>query len=133
VEIDASISEKSANPFRGNGVSIPSMKVINPEGFMPMERVVCGVYCIRNTYNGMEYVGMSKDVWQRYLMHERMSGLTSDKTQLISKAISAYGITGFTIELIENCVVTQRQPRIAEKEHIMSRNTLVPMGYNVRL
>lgn len=84
------------------------------------------VYCLTNTINGKQYVGITKqDVIKRW-----KSGKGYKKPTRIGSAIAKYGWNNFNKEvLFEN--LTQKQAIEVEKEYIKKLDT-INSGYNVQ-
>jgi predicted GIY-YIG superfamily endonuclease len=62
--------------------------------------VVTGIYCFTNKVNGKQYVGLSKDIAERYASH---IGARSPKKSAMFLPIRKYGIESFTFEVLEEC------------------------------
>lgn len=83
-----------------------------------------GIYCIQNTVNGKEYVGMSINLKQRLQAHLAMQ---YDRKPLY-RAMKKYGIDKFQVKLLQ--VNPWDSLGKLEADHIKLRNTLAPNGYN---
>ena len=60
--------------------------------------MTCGIYCITNNINGMQYVGQSINIEKR--IHQHIHG---NKESEIHKAIKEYGVNNFTFEPLISC------------------------------
>lgn len=67
-----------------------------------MENTTCGIYKITNLVNGKIYIGSSINLDRRLYEHKH----SRNKTTVISKAISKYGVDKFQFEVIEICAET---------------------------
>ena len=86
---------------------------------------VSGIYVIRNTLNGKEYVGQSIDVHRRLVDHVRKPV----EGRYLYRAISKYGITCFQVCLL--LTVLREELQLAEIAVISERGCQAPAGYNL--
>lgn len=86
---------------------------------------VGGLYIIRNTLNGKEYVGQSSNVGKRCMEHLR----ASDPSKLLYRAIAKHGVAAFEV----SCHLKGEVSTLPDLEVILiaERGTLVPKGYNL--
>lgn len=95
------------------------------EDCLAMPINISGVYVVRNTLNGKEYVGKGIDVRRRLLVHSR----STSSTMYIHRAVRKFGIANF-----KYCVYllgeTSELPEL-EQLLIAERNTMAPSGYNL--
>lgn len=88
---------------------------------------VSGIYVIRHSLTGKEYVGRSFDIYRRLGTHVRYD--KSDKP--LYRAIAKYGLINFEVCLL--CVADSANLDTLEIAAITSRGTLTPKGYNLTL
>lgn len=69
-----------------------------------------GIYLITNTINGMQYVGQSVDISQRWSQHKTTAKNIKETADLY-QAMREYGIDNFTCEVIEECSKEQLNER----------------------
>ena len=69
-----------------------------------------GIYLITNTINGMQYVGQSVDMSQRWSQHKTAAKNIKETADLY-QAMREYGIDNFTCEVIEECSKEQLNER----------------------
>lgn len=86
---------------------------------------VSGIYVIRHTVSGKEYVGLSSNVRRRAGTHTR----ATKRNSLIRRATLKYGLGEFEICLLCTAPV-DALPRL-ETEAVSARGTLTPAGYNL--
>lgn len=60
--------------------------------------MTCGIYCITNTINRMQYVGQSESIERRFKQH-----IESPSSSDIHQAIEKYGAHNFRFEIIVAC------------------------------
>lgn len=87
---------------------------------------VAYVYCITNTLNGMQYVGVSINPQKRFASHCRSVG---SHRLLLKNAIIKYGKENFKIEVLLKA--SQKYCYEIESKVIALYNTLKPNGYNL--
>jgi group I intron endonuclease len=86
---------------------------------------VSGVYVIRHRADGMEYVGISKNVRRRGMRHRGADKADS----YLHRAVRARGPESFDIALLQQAAV-QDLPSL-EVWHIAQRQCVQPAGYNL--
>ena len=69
-----------------------------------------GIYLITNTINGMQYVGQSVDMSQRWSQHKTTAKNIKETADLY-QAMREYGIDNFTCEVLEECSKKQLNER----------------------
>ena len=76
-------------------------KVIPWEGWLLM----IGIYKITNKLNGHIYIGLSKNIEERWKKHCQKYKNSNDKEyeKYLYRAFRKYGIDNFTFEVIEEC------------------------------
>ena len=91
--------------------------------------VSCGIYCIENIINGKMYVGQSRNIRKRLIVHlSRAKSPLTHKSALYS-AMVKYGIDNFSIKILELCDSSLLNPR--ESFWIKELNCMSPNGYNL--
>lgn len=68
-----------------------------------------GIYKITNTVNGKCYVGQSRDIEARWQKH--LSAYKSSPDWELYRAFKKYGISKFTFEIIEECLMEELNER----------------------
>ena len=64
--------------------------------------MTCGIYCITNNINGMQYVGQSVNIENRFQQH-----IKSESNSDIHNAIVQYGTYNFRFEILVECLPTE--------------------------
>lgn len=83
-----------------------------------------GIYVIRHTVSGKEYVGLSRNVKKRASGHR----VANKPRSLLHRAINAHGIEEFEICLAE--MPSLEDLSAAEVRVIAERSSVTPLGYN---
>lgn len=91
-----------------------------------------GIYKIENLINHKCYIGLSKNIEERWKRHKKTAFNSNDKgyNYPIYRAIRKYGIENFSFEVIEECKVSELNQK--EKEYIQKYNSFFD-GYNQNL
>ena len=102
------------------------------------EKVICGIYQIKNKINGKSYIGQSKDIYNRWKQHKLV---ISDNCNSIMKeypfyqALKKYGIENFDFSILEECSTEELDKK--EKYWINKLNTYINSinsnGYNLTI
>lgn len=71
---------------------------------------VSGIYLITNTLNGMQYIGQSIDIGQRWSQHKATAKNIKENADLY-QAMREYGIENFICEILEECNKDQLNER----------------------
>jgi group I intron endonuclease len=90
-----------------------------------LKKEVFSVYVITNLSNGMKYVGMSKNIQQRWNNHKNANYFTSK----LHIAIHAEGIDNFEMTHLADCF-TRNDAESLEKTFISEYGSRYPNGYN---
>lgn len=98
------------------------MKLLSFKNFFKLP----GVYIIKNMVNNKLYVGESVNIWHRMYMHRN-----KDRKQVISKAISKYGIENFEVYVEYFPNFNKHELLIIEENLIKNLKCLYPNGYNI--
>lgn len=69
-----------------------------------------GIYLITNTINGLQYVGQSIDMVQRWSQHKSTAKNVKETADLY-QAMRKYGIENFTFKILEECDKSQLNER----------------------
>jgi hypothetical protein len=87
------------------------------------------VYLVRNTVNGMDYVGQTTKTPETRWRGHVAAARTGRSDMRLLPAIREYGPDSFTIEVLQEC---DDQPSLnrAERAWIERLETLAPTGYN---
>lgn len=88
------------------------------------------IYVIKNKETGKLYIGQTiQDVDKRFKQHLRLC--KTNKYQYIYKAISKYGSSAFSYEVLEQGITDYDTLNEREEYYINKFNTIVPNGYNL--
>jgi len=82
------------------------------------------IYKITHNTTGKTYIGQTKNLNKRLSQHKRY------KKSYIGKALRAYGIESFTVEIVY-IAHTKDMANRYEQHYIKYFNSLVPNGYNL--
>ncbi len=89
-------------------------------------RKICGIYVIRNTVNGMCYVGSSSNIAKRWSAHKCKSTWKNCSNELYVD-IQYYGLDKFKFEVLEECSIDELHKK--EREYMEQLGT-IENGYN---
>lgn len=88
-----------------------------------------GIYTIKNKINNKYYIGLSINIEQRFLFHQRRLRDNTHKNKHLQKSYNKYGIEGFEFIVIEEC--TEEQLCDKEKYYIKHyKSYKSELGYN---
>lgn len=68
-----------------------------------------GIYKITNVINNKMYIGQSINLHKRFTEHVYSVGYESTKKRYLYRAINKYGIENFTVEVIEECSIEDKE------------------------
>jgi hypothetical protein len=68
----------------------------------------CGVYLWKNKENGKCYIGSSNSLSRRFREYFNLNYLERNKSMLICRALLKYGYSGFSLEILEYCKLSER-------------------------
>lgn len=86
----------------------------------------CCIYLLRNTVNGMKYVGVSWSLRRRIKDHSKKAGPSKS---YVRNAINEYGIEAFELSIL--FTGERRECLEREKQLIDEHGSLAPNGYNI--
>lgn len=89
-----------------------------------------GIYCIENTTNGKKYIGLSRNIEQRWNEHRSKLCRGKHKNIYLQRAWNADGAGAFRFYIIELCsadVLSECEQYHINKEHTLSHE----WGYNL--
>ena len=89
-----------------------------------------GIYCIENTVNNKKYIGLSRNIEQRWNEHRSKLRRGKHGNIYLQRAWNHYGEKAFKFYIIELCdsdVLSERESYYIEKEHTLSHK----FGYNL--
>lgn len=95
-----------------------------------MDKYLCGIYCIENTFNNKKYIGLSRDIRRRW--NEHKSDLRNNKhvNVYLQSAWNLYGEESFDFSIVELCdpldICDKERHYIAEYHTLSHEN-----GYNL--
>ncbi len=95
-----------------------------------MREKIIGIYCIENTVNNKKYIGLSRNVEQRWNEHRSKLRLGKHKNIYLQRAWNNYGEDAFRFYVIETCaseMLSEREEYYIAKEHTLSHES----GYNL--
>lgn len=84
------------------------------------------IYIITNSLNAKQYVGMAKNLTNRWYSHKQAKGACP----VLHSAIKKYGIESFVFTHIANAFDHESACEI-ERLLIIQHNTKIPFGYNI--
>lgn len=88
---------------------------------------ICGVYKITHIGSGKSYIGISKNIYHRWVQHKSWVN-TKNRRSAIYAAMQKYGIDAFSWQVIEECDVNSLEAR--ERHWIVVFDTF-NNGYNL--
>lgn len=68
---------------------------------------ICGIYCIRNSINGVKYIGQSTDIYNRWKDHRWALNNDVHHNTYIQNAWNKYGEENFDFLIVEECDESQ--------------------------
>lgn len=91
------------------------------------------IYLYKNNVSGLEYVGKSErsDKKARLREHKRSTNAENHKNNPLYQDIKLYGKENFSYTILEDGIQSEKDLTIAERYHILKRNSLYPNGYNL--
>lgn len=64
---------------------------------------ICGIYCIENLVNGKKYIGLSRNIFQRFNRHKNSLNGGYHTNEHLQSAWNKYGENNFSFSIIEVC------------------------------
>jgi group I intron endonuclease len=95
-----------------------------------MREKIIGIYCIENTINGKKYIGLSRNIEQRWNEHRSKLRRGKHKNIYLQRAWNNCGEDAFKFYIMEICdsdVLSEREQYYITKEHTLSHE----FGYNL--
>lgn len=90
---------------------------------------VSGIYVLENLFNGKKYIGQSRNIRKRLILHlSRAKNPITHKSALYS-AMAKYGVDNFSIKILELC--DSSLLNYYESFWIKELNCMSPNGYNL--
>lgn len=89
-----------------------------------------GIYCIENTINGKKYIGLSRNIEQRWNEHRSKLRRGKHINICLQRAWDKYGEDAFMFYILELCdsdMLSEREEYYIAKEHTLSHE----FGYNL--
>jgi group I intron endonuclease len=74
-------------------------------------KIRAGIYRWINKVNGKSYVGSSNSLARRFREYFNLNYLERNKSMLICRALLKYGYSGFSLEILEYCELSERLER----------------------
>ena len=95
-----------------------------------MKEILCGIYCIENAINNKKYIGLSRDIYRRWLEHRSELNRGIHINQYLQNSWNIYGENAFNFYIVELCEPDNLSDR--ERYYIKTYNTLSHQnGYNL--
>ena len=95
-----------------------------------MKEILCGIYCIENVINNKKYIGLSRDIYRRWLEHRSELNRGVHINQYLQSSWNIYGENAFNFYIVELCEPESLSNR--ECYYINIYNTLSHQnGYNL--
>ncbi|KKN53709.1 hypothetical protein LCGC14_0599640 [marine sediment metagenome] len=69
----------------------------------PNDPVICGVYSIRCTITGHQYIGSSKHIWRRFADHRGALRAGKGHNKVLQFAWDVFGEAYFIFTILEEC------------------------------
>lgn len=91
------------------------------------QETICGVYKITHIASGKSYIGISKNIYRRWIQHKSWVN-TGKRRSAIYAAMQKYGIDSFTWQVIEQCKVDELEVR---EQHWIAVFDTFRNGYNL--
>jgi group I intron endonuclease len=88
---------------------------------------ICGVYKITHIASGKSYIGISKDIYRRWVQHKSWVN-TKARRSAIYAAMQKYGIDAFSWQIIEQCCADDLEHR---EQHWIAVFDTFRNGYNL--
>lgn len=88
---------------------------------------ICGVYKITHIASGKSYIGISKDIYRRWVQHKSWVN-TGARRSAIYSAMQKYGIDAFSWQIIEECSKDDLEMR---EQHWIAVFDTFRNGYNL--
>jgi group I intron endonuclease len=94
--------------------------------------IVPGIYQIKNTLDGLVYVGSSWDIPKRWKGHRLLLARGNHHSRRLQKAWDEYGATAFVFEILEFCYKRNALAKIEQSwiDELQSSNPR--HGYNIK-
>lgn len=91
--------------------------------------MITGVYEIRNLIDGKAYIGSSKDVKERWDVHNRLLKTGKHHSKHLQNAVKKYGIENFQFRILFQC---ELKDLIFFEQRAIDTYKAFPEGYNSR-
>lgn len=91
---------------------------------------MCGIYCIENIINNRKYIGLSRDIYRRWVEHKSELRRGTHANVYLQNAWNKYGENNFEFNIVELCdpfVICDRERYYIAKYHTLSHEN----GYNL--
>ena len=95
-----------------------------------MREKIVGIYCIENTVNNKKYIGLSRNIEQRWNEHRSKLRRGKHNNIYLQRAWNHYGEDAFKFYIVETCdsdMLSEREEYYIAKEHTLSHES----GYNL--
>lgn len=95
------------------------------------DKIMIGIYIIKNDINNKVYVGQSIDIEKRIKEHfwKSFSEKSGSFNSILHQAIRKYGKEHFSWNVLQECTVEEMDD--LERKYIQDYNCISPNGYNI--
>ena len=97
-----------------------------------MKEVLCGIYCIENTVNNKKYIGLSRNIYRRWLEHRSELNRGDHVNNYLQNSWNMYGEDAFKFYIVELCLpeeLSHRERYYIDRYHTLSHED----GYNLTM
>jgi group I intron endonuclease len=95
-----------------------------------MKKYLCGIYCIKNTIDNRQYIGLSRDIRRRWNEHRSELRSNQHDNIYLQRAWNKYGEESFSFDIVELCdpfIICDRERHYIAEYHTLAHEN----GYNL--
>lgn len=95
-----------------------------------MKEILCGIYCIENMINSKKYIGLSRDIYRRWIEHRSELNSGNHINKYLQSAWDLYGEDSFKFYIVELCSpdgLSDKECYYIKQYHTLSHEN----GYNL--
>lgn len=95
-----------------------------------MKEILCGIYCIENMVNSKKYIGLSRDIYRRWIEHRSELNRKNHINKYLQSAWDLYGEDSFKFYVVELCSpddLSDKERYYIKQYHTLSHED----GYNL--